>query len=339
MATRQANKESAPESPVKVSERRAKWRTVIPEYRPFYGELLPLDYVVFDLETSGLSPDTFEIIEIGAIRFKDGKEEQKFQTYVKPCYDIPHSASAIHGITNSTVQKAPKIQEVEADFLNFIGDLPLVAHNARFDVHFLQTEFGKHIKNEIIDTLRLSRELIPELNSYKLGSFKRLFNIDVKSHNALDDCIVTARLYQECQIIQKNQWLINRPQIDLTLNDDSLTMTEPQILYYRVIHDIFKQNQKNSSEIRASFFKNQKDFEVCISNRRLFKIVFQKSGTYIVLHCTPDEIMGITKSTSLSCICNPNFHDCKIALSSPDELRKISKVLCRIFDDVRNEFQ
>ena len=170
----------------------------------------PYDFVVFDLETTGLKADSHEIIEIGAIKFINGIPDSVFHTYVKPKKKISKRITDINGITNEMVEDSPTIEEVLPQFINFIEDYVLIAHNSDFDTSFILDKLYnmnfKKIKNKCIDTLKLSRQKIREydfqmersekLPTYKLSYLKELLGLDeLPSHNALDDCKVCAYLY------------------------------------------------------------------------------------------------------------------------------------------------
>lgn len=170
----------------------------------------PRSFVVFDLETTGLSEDTHEIIQIGAIKFDFGEPVEIFRTYIKPKKKITERITKINGITNTMVQDAPTIEEVLPKFLDFIGDNVLIAHNAPFDMKFLLKNLYdsgyKKPKNKVLDTLVLARQKVREfdiekergikLTSYKLEELKWRFNLfDLKSHEALADCKVCAYVY------------------------------------------------------------------------------------------------------------------------------------------------
>lgn len=156
-------------------------------------------FVVFDLETTGLNPQRCEIIEIGAIKYINGQESEKFQTYIKPDMPIPENVSKINNIYDKTVENAPKIKEVIPKFLEFISGFTLVAHNASFDMSFIQTQIRRFseniIQNSVVDTLQLARKTFPFLKNHKLTTIKDYLKMNVDSHNALDDCSVTAKLY------------------------------------------------------------------------------------------------------------------------------------------------
>lgn len=172
----------------------------------------PIDFVVFDLETTGLNPTAHEIIEIGAIRFIGNEPKEIFHTYVKPKKRISAKITGINGITNEMVENSPSIEYILPKFIDFIGDDILIAHNAEFDMEFILNQlynlgYGK-IKNKVIDTLKLSRQKIrdydPEkdrdvkLESYSLEYLKdRFFLSEIPSHNSIDDCKVCAYIYMK----------------------------------------------------------------------------------------------------------------------------------------------
>lgn len=177
-----------------------KIKVKVKEYKR--GRSLPESFVIFDLETTGLSPEQHEIIEIGAIKYVNGIETERFHTYVKPDSPITSQITKINGITNSMVKDAPKIDTAIKSFENFIESLHLVAHNASFDMGFIQTNMNYYhdtiFDNKVIDTLTLSRKYI-ETPNHKLETLKKHFRIDVGSHNAIDDCVVCAKVYMHCK--------------------------------------------------------------------------------------------------------------------------------------------
>lgn len=158
------------------------------------------EFVVFDLETTGLSPEKGnEIIEIGAIRVVDGKIKDEFSSFVQPKRKIPAFISDLTGITNEMVNDAPNNKIVLPEFKNFINNAPLVAHNAPFDVKFLKFYLEKidsQLQNHSVDTIPLLRELYPHLPNYKLGTVQAYFNCsDFSHHRAIDDARVTSEIF------------------------------------------------------------------------------------------------------------------------------------------------
>ena len=166
-------------------------------------EAAPDDYVVFDLETTGLKYSSDAILEIGAIKYIDNVEAERFHTYVRTNKTIPDYITRINGITSSTIKDAPMIRSALKDFIDFIGDYTLIAYNSDFDMSFLQynckTKLNKTVENDVIDALPLARKYLSELPNKKLETVKQHFKLKVGSHNAIDDCIVTNHLYQYCK--------------------------------------------------------------------------------------------------------------------------------------------
>lgn len=159
-------------------------------------------YVVFDLETTGLSTETDEVIEISAIKVINGVISDEFSTLVNPGMIIPYTASEVTGITDAMVADAPRMEVVLKDFVSFIGDMVLVGHNIkRFDMKFIKRDciryLGKEPENKVIDTLFLSRILLPELDHYSLQDLAHHYGISYDgAHRALADCRINQQVYQ-----------------------------------------------------------------------------------------------------------------------------------------------
>lgn len=136
------------------------------------------DYVVFDLETTGLDKHSDEIIEIGALKYKNNKLINKFNMLIKPKHLIPGQITKITGIRNEDVKNADDISVVFPEFLSFIEDYPLIAHNISFDVGFILLNlYRQHIKcisNNTCDTLSLAKKYIHNLPNYKLETLKKI---------------------------------------------------------------------------------------------------------------------------------------------------------------------
>lgn len=159
---------------------------------------IPTDYTVIDLETSGLDACTAEILEIGAIKYRNNVADRTFHSYIQPVGKIPYSASQVNGITWRKVCKAPLLGDIRDEFLEFIGNDVLVGHNVGFDVKFIQTRFELTLQNECLDTLELSKIAFPNMPSYKLNNLKQiLFLAGGPSHTALGDCMTTHQLLQQ----------------------------------------------------------------------------------------------------------------------------------------------
>ena len=159
------------------------------------------DYVLFDLETTGLSSDFDEIVEISSIKVNDGKIVDEYSTFVNPDMHIPYSASSVNGITDDMVKDAPYIERALNGFISFIGNYILVGHNIRsFDMKFIQRDamryMGKSISNDIVDTVIIARRYLPELESHSLESLSYHYGISYDgAHRALVDCHINKQVY------------------------------------------------------------------------------------------------------------------------------------------------
>ncbi len=157
------------------------------------------DFIVFDIETTGLSPQNDRITEIGAVKIKNGEIIETFSELINPKISIPDNIQKLTGITNNMVFNKPLIKEILPKFVEFIGDCPLVAHNAPFDWGFINynaQKLGIKIANSVIDTLQLSRILLPQLKKHKLNIICEHLNIKLENHHrASDDATATAFMF------------------------------------------------------------------------------------------------------------------------------------------------
>ncbi len=161
-----------------------------------------MDFIAFDFETTGTVPGVDQIVEIGAVKFIGGKVDAVFSTLVDPERPIPPGASAVNGITNDMVFGKPKLETLLDPFAEFCGHLPMVAHNASFDAQFLTaavTKFESSApKGVVIDTLVISRKVMPGLPNYKLGTLVQHFKIpSAEFHRAEADSVYAGKLFLE----------------------------------------------------------------------------------------------------------------------------------------------
>ena len=172
--------------------------------------MLPENYIVFDLETTGFSPMNSEIIEIGALRMIGGKVDEGFHSYVKPRGFLPRHITELTGINSEMLDDAPRIEAVIPQFIAFLDKKPLtlVAHNASFDCRFMNAICGiigmDFSHYQIFDSLKAARAFVP-IESKKLSDIKEFLGLDFASHNAIDDCKVTAYLMEWCKVRSKNE--------------------------------------------------------------------------------------------------------------------------------------
>jgi DNA polymerase III epsilon subunit family exonuclease len=170
-------------------------------------------FVIFDFETTGLDSMRDRIIEIGALKFVDGKKVGEFSTLVKPDIPLPETASKITGITADMLEGQPSIEDVLPSFLQFFDKAILVAHNAEFDMAFLKAacqRMGYQVEWPCFCTLKLARQLLPQLESKNLDALAQHFGLSFAArHRSIGDCEVTgsvlqALLQKEGQSLQ--QW-------------------------------------------------------------------------------------------------------------------------------------
>lgn len=161
------------------------------------------DYCIFDLETTGISCMSDEVIEISAIKVENGNIVGEYSTLVNPGRPIPYQASMVNGIYDDMVYDAPSFETALGEFLEFAADLPLVGHNiSSFDMRFIYRDVEKYwektIDNDYIDTLQLARKCLPKLNSYKLTELANYYEINTEgAHRALNDCRMNQQVFEK----------------------------------------------------------------------------------------------------------------------------------------------
>lgn len=159
------------------------------------------DYVVLDVETTGSGRTSGRVMEIGAFRVSRGRIVADFQTLVNPLEPIPDFVSQLTGITDRMVAGSPRFDEIAREMLGFIGDSVLVAHNADFDVRFLNGEIARlyprrKMFNQSLCTLRLSRRLLPGLVNYRLHTVAEHCRVPIRNrHRAGGDAEATAHIF------------------------------------------------------------------------------------------------------------------------------------------------
>ncbi len=192
------------------------------------GQDLEGTYVVFDIETTGFSAVTDRIIEIGAVKVEDGKITDKFSTFVNPKRPIPFRITELTGITDEMVIGSPDIETILPQFIEFIGDAVLVAHNASFDVGFIEQNCKRQkIEADFtyVDTVALARVLLPALNRFKLDTVAKALNISLENHHrAVDDAGCTAEIFVKFVQMLKERELTTLAKVNEfgDLNPDSI---------------------------------------------------------------------------------------------------------------------
>ena len=169
--------------------------------------------IVLDTETTGLDYTKEKMVEFAAVRLENGKIKDEFQTLINPQQHIRKSSIAIHGITPEMVEDAPTEEEAIPKILEFIGDYPIVAHNAIFDFCFINEASkrvtGKEIKNERIDTQQMFKEIYPDLEAHGLNALTDKFKVELTNHHrAMGDTMGLALAYPKLKklYLQRFDW-------------------------------------------------------------------------------------------------------------------------------------
>ena len=173
--------------------------------------------IVLDTETTGLDYTKEKMVEFAGVRLENGKVKDTFQTLINPEQHIRKSSIAIHGITPDMVEDAPTENDVMPEILEFIGDYPIVAHNAIFDYTFLNEASlrvtGKALENPRIDTQQMFKEVYPELESHGLEALTNKFNVELNNHHrAMADAMGLALAYPKLKklYLQKYDWEVKQ---------------------------------------------------------------------------------------------------------------------------------
>lgn len=263
-------------------------------------------FVVFDIETTGLSSINDKITEIGAVKVRDGIIVDRFSQLVNPEKEIPEVVAELTGITNEFVKDEPTIDIVIKDFYEFIKGSVLVAHNAKFDISFIRRELNDHgleFNFPILDTLVMSRATLPELKRFNLGTLCKNLGISlVGAHRAVNDAEATAELFiklsEKLQKEDKNsfdEWN------DTIKNIDSKRLFENSVL-------VFAKNIEGLKNLYKLISKSHMDYFYLMAKapRSLIdkyrKGLLVGSGTIdselfdaIYRNCPEDEILEIAK--------------------------------------------
>ncbi len=164
------------------------------------GANLDSEYVVFDIETTGLNPKFDDIIEIGAVKIAKRQVIDSFSSFVSVKRKLPNKIIELTSITDDMLQGQPDIENILPEFIKFAGDAVLVAHNASFDTSFIKEKATAHLKENynpsVLDTLELSRALMKDVKNHKLNTLTKKLGIKLENHHrAVDDANATGQMF------------------------------------------------------------------------------------------------------------------------------------------------
>lgn len=268
-----------------------------------YVRKLVDNYCVLDLETTGLSFDFCEIIEIGILKIRNNKVVDKYSQLVKPIEPIDEFITELTGITQEMLDDKPTLKEIKKQIISFIGDDLIVGHNTYFDKNFLEIGLNEELQNEYTDTLQFSRKIYPELSHHRLKDLVEYLNLSSNDHRALSDCITTKELYDYIKHYMKEN--------DIEIKD---------IFYQKkkISIDDIKQTSENIDEGNFFFGKH------CVFTGTLEKIS-RKEAMQIVVNVGGILDKSVTKSTNYLILGNNDF--CKSVKDGKSKKQKRAEQL------------
>ncbi len=255
------------------------------------------EFVVFDIETTGLSAVTDRIIEIGAVLCKEGEILDRFDTFIDPEIPIPEEITNLTSITDEMVAGAPRIEEALKMFLDFCGDRVTVAHNAAFDTGFIRTacnHCGLSFINTYIDTLTMSRFANPDLKRHNLDSLKDYFKLeDFHHHRACDDAEITAQILQKMFVKLREDGITDTTVLSRSMADKADPKKIKQT--YHVI--LFAQNLVGLKNLYKIVSKSYIDFYYY--NARVPKTLLDqyREGIIVGSACEAGELFQAVKDS------------------------------------------
>ncbi|TCT15061.1 DNA polymerase-3 subunit alpha (Gram-positive type) [Natranaerovirga pectinivora] len=308
-------------------------------------------YVVFDIETTGFLPGKDKVTEIGAVKINNGMIVDYYSSFVNPEQPIPPEIEKLTGISDFMVQDAPKIEEVLPGFIDFIGDSVVVAHNADFDMSFINyfaSELNYNLDVTVLDTVMMARMLLPKLNRYKLNTIAKELNIKLDNHHrAVDDAKATAEIFLNFLVRLKEREIFTLDKLN-----EELTMTPEDIKKLPTYHGIIltqnrtglKNLYKLISLSHIDYFKRRPRIpkSVFMENREglLIGSACEAGELYqAILRQSPrEEIISIVKFydyLEIQPIGNNAFmvKSEKININSYDELKDIAKEIVSLGEE------
>jgi DNA polymerase III epsilon subunit family exonuclease len=292
------------------------------------------EFVIIDIETTGLDSRLDKIVELAGIKIKQGEIVDSFCSLVNPGIPIPKEATNIHHITDRMVKNAPRINEVLPKFLDFIGELPVGGHNIKFDYDFIQYNaylLGKTFTNPYFDTLSLSRKAFPKLKNHKLGTLIDHLKIDVKrQHRALDDVIATAQIYFKCCKVLKETQTTPKP-IGLSNNEN---------IAFGIIKQVLRNHNIEPNQICYDKSSTCVLINYSISFPRWFlKIKLDGKKKYIVTNLETNYIKSMINGFDVEDCPKSISGRSRVLINSPEDLNRLDKIIVECFNEVEREYQ
>lgn len=303
-------------------------------------------FVIFDLETTGLSPSTERITEIGAVIMENGEIKDTFSSFVNPGIPIPAKIVELTGITDSMVKNAPNESEAIPRFLEFIGDdAVLVAHNATFDMGFLNAACGRlnlPCPYAYLDTLALSRVLYPSAHNYKLDTIVKLLDLpDFEHHRAKDDAYALALIFQkQIDDLKENHGVSEVSRINTAVKggDQRKLKDFHQIILVKNLVGLKNLYKLISWANVNNFYKHPRILKS--------ELVKHREGLIVGSACEAGELYRAIREQrkwgelcaiasfydylEIQPLCNNEFMICNGSVTGEDELKEINRTICKL---------
>ncbi|WP_281887568.1 PolC-type DNA polymerase III [Paenibacillus sp. YYML68] len=259
--------------------------------------LADAEYVVFDIETTGLSVTNNKIIELAGVKMKEGKEIDRFATFIDPHERIPYNIQQLTNITDDMVRGAPELEEMLPKFLEFVGDAVLVAHNARFDTGFIQANCRRlgiaEPQNAVLDTLELARLLYPTMKNHRLNTLTDKFKVSLDNHHrAIDDSIALGYVLFH---MLKEAADRGYTQLD-KLNDENARSLATQRPFHCCIYALDMVGKKNLYTLVSLSHTEYFHRVPCIPRSKLIEL---REGLLIVSGCEKGELFETVLNKSI----------------------------------------
>ncbi|MFK4292590.1 MULTISPECIES: 3'-5' exonuclease [unclassified Bacillus (in: firmicutes)] len=284
---------------------------------------LPLDYVVIDFETTGFNPYNDKIIQVAAVKYHNHELVDQFVSYVNPERSIPDRITSLTGITNYRVSDAPTIEEVLPLFLAFLHTNVIVAHNASFDMRFLKSNVNMlglpEPKNNVIDTVFLAKKYMKHAPNHKLETLKRMLGIRLSSHNAFDDCITCAAVYQKCAAVEEEgKRKANKEVLDETA-------------VFEAVKEMLVRNKRDIDWIRCMNVGSYLDIKAFYPIIRL-KVKGRKK--YVLTEKMEDDVREICTSLTYEAALKSEIGNTRIMIDSVEDILKLESYIVEEYDSV-----
>lgn len=284
---------------------------------------LPLDYVVIDFETTGFNPYNDKIIQVAGVKYRNHELVDQFVSYVNPERPIPSRITSLTGITNYRVSDAPTIEEVLPLFLAFLHTNVIVAHNASFDMRFLKSNVNMlglpEPKNKVIDTVFLAKKYMKHAPNHKLETLKRMLGIRLSSHNAFDDCITCAAVYQKCASIEEE----GKRKVQKEVLDETVA--------YEAVKEILMRNKRDIEWIRCMNVGSYLDIKAFYPIIRM-KVNGRKK--YVLTEKMEDDVIGICTSLTCEAALKSEIGNTRIMIDSVEDILKLESYILEEYDSV-----